>query len=197
MYFFLNNRRKENPQKLTQIKFNISSKTPRGKKDSTKRHHHRHHKRQPGEQQFRAYIDVRSFVWHTPHAKEQAFFQMDHIPKNSVLQSSLSITVLLALSNNIYGQNVAPQGCSYDNGRADCDFLEWVPPILDEDFKPEPFHHFSLININGTIPAGVKLSVNFSIMFYLLVFFSVCWPIRLIHFIVTVVFYLFTVYNEE
>ena len=43
---------KENPQKLTQIKFKISSKTPRGKKDSTKRHHHRHHKRQPGEQQF-------------------------------------------------------------------------------------------------------------------------------------------------
>ena len=29
-----------------------TSKTPRGKKDSTKRHHHRHHKRQPGEQQF-------------------------------------------------------------------------------------------------------------------------------------------------
>ena len=29
----------------------ISSKTPRGKKDSTKRHHHRHHKRQPGDQQ--------------------------------------------------------------------------------------------------------------------------------------------------
>ena len=34
------------------IKFKISSKTPRGKKDSTKRHHHGHHKRQPGEQQF-------------------------------------------------------------------------------------------------------------------------------------------------
>ena len=34
------------------IKFKISSKTPRGKEDSTKRHHHRHHKRQPGEQQF-------------------------------------------------------------------------------------------------------------------------------------------------
>ena len=34
------------------IKFKISSKTPRGKKDSTKRHHHRHHMRQPGEQKF-------------------------------------------------------------------------------------------------------------------------------------------------
>ena len=34
------------------IKLKISSKTSRGKKDSTKRHHHRHHKRQPGEQQF-------------------------------------------------------------------------------------------------------------------------------------------------
>ena len=32
------------------IKFKISSKTSRGKRDSTKRHHHRHHKRQPGEQ---------------------------------------------------------------------------------------------------------------------------------------------------
>ena len=44
--------RKENPQKLTQLSFKISSKTPRGKKDSTKRHHHRPPKRQPGEQQF-------------------------------------------------------------------------------------------------------------------------------------------------
>ena len=31
------------------IKFKISSKTPRGKKDITKRHNHRHHKQQPGE----------------------------------------------------------------------------------------------------------------------------------------------------
>ena len=41
--------RKETPQKLTQLS---SRSHPRGKKDSTKRHHHRHHKRQPGEQQF-------------------------------------------------------------------------------------------------------------------------------------------------
>ena len=41
-----------NPSETDLIKFKISSKTPRGKKDSTKRHHHRHHKRQPGEQQF-------------------------------------------------------------------------------------------------------------------------------------------------
>ena len=34
------------------IKFKISPKTSRGKKDSTKRHHHRHHRRQPGEQKF-------------------------------------------------------------------------------------------------------------------------------------------------
>ena len=34
------------------IKFKISPKTPRGKKNSTKRDHHRHHKRQPGVQQF-------------------------------------------------------------------------------------------------------------------------------------------------
>ena len=40
------------PSETDSIKFKISSKTPRGKKDSTKRHHHRHHKRQPGEQQF-------------------------------------------------------------------------------------------------------------------------------------------------
>ena len=44
--------RKENPQKLTQLSSRSHPKTPRGKKDSTKRHHHRHHKRQPGEQQF-------------------------------------------------------------------------------------------------------------------------------------------------
>ena len=40
------------PSETDSIKFKISSKTPRGKKDSTKRHNHRHHKRQPGEQQF-------------------------------------------------------------------------------------------------------------------------------------------------
>ena len=40
------------PPETDSIKFKISSKTPRGKKNSTKRHHHRHHKRQPGEQQF-------------------------------------------------------------------------------------------------------------------------------------------------
>ena len=40
------------PSETDSIKFKISSKTPRGKNDSTKRHHQRHHKRQPGEQQF-------------------------------------------------------------------------------------------------------------------------------------------------
>ena len=40
------------PSETDSIKFKISSKTPHGKKDRTKRHHHRHHKRQPGEQQF-------------------------------------------------------------------------------------------------------------------------------------------------
>ena len=44
--------RKEKSSETDSIKFKISSKTPRGKKDSTKRHHHRHHKQQPGEQQF-------------------------------------------------------------------------------------------------------------------------------------------------
>ena len=43
--------RNENPQ-TDSIEFKISSKTPRGKKNSTKRHHHRHQKRQPGEHQF-------------------------------------------------------------------------------------------------------------------------------------------------
>ena len=40
------------PPETDSIKFKISPKTPRGKKNSTKRHHHRHQKRQPGEQQF-------------------------------------------------------------------------------------------------------------------------------------------------
>ena len=48
--------RKENPQKLNQLS-SRSHPTPRGKKDSTKRHHHRHHKRQPGEQQFPIQVD--------------------------------------------------------------------------------------------------------------------------------------------
>ena len=42
----------ERVRRTDSIKFKISPKTPRGKKDSTKRHHDRHHKRQPGEQQF-------------------------------------------------------------------------------------------------------------------------------------------------
>ena len=33
------------------IKFKITSKTSRGKKDNTNRHHHNYHRRQPGEQQ--------------------------------------------------------------------------------------------------------------------------------------------------
>ena len=40
------------PSETDSIKLQISPKTPRGKKDSTKRHHHRHYKRQPGEKQF-------------------------------------------------------------------------------------------------------------------------------------------------
>ena len=43
---------KKKPSDTDSIKSNISSKTSRGKKDSTKRHHHRHHQRQPGEQHF-------------------------------------------------------------------------------------------------------------------------------------------------
>ena len=40
------------PTETDSIKSKTSSKTLRGKKDSTKRHHHKHHQRQPGEQQF-------------------------------------------------------------------------------------------------------------------------------------------------
>ena len=43
---------KENPQKLTKIKSQISPKTSRGKKDSTKGRHQRHHQRRSGEQLF-------------------------------------------------------------------------------------------------------------------------------------------------
>ena len=45
-------RRDRTSSETDSIKFKISSKTSRGKKDCTKRHHHRHHKRQPGVQQF-------------------------------------------------------------------------------------------------------------------------------------------------
>ena len=41
-----------NPSETDSIKFQISSKTSSGKKDSTKRRHQRHHQRQPGEQLF-------------------------------------------------------------------------------------------------------------------------------------------------
>ena len=41
-----------NPSETDSVKLQISSKTSRGKKDSTKRYHHRHHQRQPGEQSF-------------------------------------------------------------------------------------------------------------------------------------------------
>ena len=40
------------PSETDSIMLKISSKTSRGKKDSTKGQHQRHHQQQPGEQQF-------------------------------------------------------------------------------------------------------------------------------------------------
>ena len=40
------------PSENDSVKSQISSKTSRGRKDSTKRRHQRHHQRQPGKQLF-------------------------------------------------------------------------------------------------------------------------------------------------
>ena len=54
---------------------------------------------------------------------------------------------------------LAPQGCWYNNGRAGCMFLQWTPPLFDEDFGPGKIYDFSLNGITGGIPAGVGITV--------------------------------------
>ena len=78
----------------------------------------------------------------------------------------LSIIILLSISHETHGENMSyipPQGCSYDS-RLDawsCQFDQWTPPLKDEDFNPGPLQHLSLTNINGRIPGGVKLCLQF------------------------------------
>ena len=74
---------------------------------------------------------------------------------------TVPIIIFLPLIKSIQGLNdsvCAPQGCTYDYGVATCDFRQWTPPLLDEDFKPERVHGLKLKYINGTIPAGVQLT---------------------------------------
>ena len=81
--------------------------------------------------------------------------------------SVLSLIAYLPLFWNTRGQNNssnAPQGGSYENRKAVCDFQHWMPPLLDKDFI-EPVHHLTLENINGTIPAGLSICLKFSSVF--------------------------------
>ena len=66
------------------------------------------------------------------------------------------LVILLSVQGCIC--RLTPPGCSYNSEFATCDFQLWSPPILDADFGLQ-VHHLKLININGTIPAGVGVSV--------------------------------------
>ena len=65
--------------------------------------------------------------------------------------------VLLALSTikKVQNSSFAPQGCTYNNRAAVCDFRIWNPPLLDINFGPEPLFWLELTHINGSIPAQV------------------------------------------
>ena len=72
--------------------------------------------------------------------------------------------VILLLSYPDQGWNAkSPQGCFYlDNfdGEVECNFEDWEPPLLDKDFKLEPVSGLKLLNIQGSIPAGVKCAIS-------------------------------------
>ena len=59
----------------------------------------------------------------------------------------------------------APQGCSYTNELANCDFELWAPPLLDKDFGPDPPYELSLRKIHGAIPAEV-IFLHFNAVWY-------------------------------
>ena len=83
-------------------------------------------------------------------------------------QSLVLFVLSFSLLHNIQG--FAPQGCLYKNGRALCDFQEWIPPVDINEFGPEPLYYFGLININGSIPAGVRFLLSLSIVKFVEVF---------------------------
>ena len=70
------------------IKFKISSKTSRGKRDSTKRHYQRHHQQQPGEQQFP--IQVVTGYSSTQHLVLPIFYIYIYNKNNNKLQHTTS-----------------------------------------------------------------------------------------------------------
>ena len=79
---------------------------------------------------------------------------MDQLLKIRISRSLLHLILLQSLQAwNIFC--VAPQGCSYTNGSAYCDFERWTPPLLDKDFTPDQAYELRLGKINGAIPAGV------------------------------------------
>ena len=84
---------------------------------------------------------------------------MDQILSVSILCEPLSkLHLIIYLSMQgwcIFG--FAPQGCSFSDGEAQCNFQQWKPPLLDDDFGPEPLHKLELNRINADIPASVRV----------------------------------------
>ena len=85
-------------------------------------------------------------------------------------QSLVLFVLSFSLLHNIQG--FAPQGCLYKNRRALCDFQEWIPPVDINEFGPEPLYYFGLININGSIPAGVRFLLSYLLLNSLKFFLS-------------------------
>lgn len=57
----------------------------------------------------------------------------------------------------------APTGCTFTQSsteRATCDFADWQPPLMENDFGPGDVYQIFVENIDGTIPSRVNISLN-------------------------------------
>ena len=92
--------------------------------------------------------------------------------KNLTQHSVLQIVIIQLLSFNTQGWEHL-NGCKYNNeGFVYCDFQKWLPPLMDYEFGPVPVKLLGVLNINGTIPAGVMFQFIFLFDAYLCLYFN-------------------------
>ena len=100
------------------------------------------------------YSDLLRFFFSQLILKNQRFFHMDKFLNKKISRSILPLITFLSLPE-LNSFNFAPQGCSFTDGSARCNFRQWTPPLLDDSFGPEPLYRLPLYNLNGTIQARV------------------------------------------
>ena len=99
-------------------------------------------------------------------------FKINTFLKNLTQHSVLQIVIIQLLPFNTQGWKHL-NGCLYNNeGSVQCDFQKWSPPLMDYEFGPEPVKLLSVLNINGTIPAGVMFQFIFLFIAYLCLHFN-------------------------